>query len=223
MANRIVRKIAPRARDPGGGFRVRRLLPFHAHKMVGPFVFFDHFGPVDDAPGDGFDVRSHPHIGLATVTYLFEGAIRHRDSLRTGLVIRPGAVNWMTAGHGIVHAGRTPQPERGAGQSMHGLQAWVALPRSHRAVIRAPRRRHAACIQAERADVRVLAGAAWGHRSPVAFPWPVLYAAIEAPDGASPILTASLAEERALDLVSGGVRVDSQRVKIRRHAHPRAR
>ncbi len=125
-------EIEPRARDLGGGFRVRRVLPFHAQRMVGPFVFFDHFGPVDYAPGEGFDVRPHPHIGLSTVTYLFEGAIEHRDSLGTDIVIRPGAVNWMTAGHGIVHSERTPAPEREEGQRMHGLQTWVALPRRMR-------------------------------------------------------------------------------------------
>ena len=216
MANEIVRKIEPRARDLGGGFRVRRVLPFHAHKMVGPFIFFDHFGPVDYAPGDGFDVRPHPHIGLATVTYLFEGAIRHQDSLGTDLVIRPGAVNWMTAGYGIVHSERTPLPEREAGQSMHGLQTWVALPASHEAV--APSFVHHAAdtlpaFKENGADVRVLAGEAWGHRSPVDFPWPILYLAIETPDGASLTLPANLAEERALYLVSGGVRVDGKRVE----------
>jgi len=214
MTNEIVRKIEPRARDLGGGFRVRRVLPHHAHKMVGPFIFFDHFGPVEYAPGDGFDVRPHPHIGLATVTYLFEGAIRHQDSLGTDLVIRPGAVNWMTAGHGIVHSERTPTPERDAGQSMHGLQTWVALPLSHEAI--APSFVHHAAdtlpaFKQNGADVRILAGEAWSHRSPVEFPWPILYVAIEAPASASLILTASLAEERALYLVSGGVSVDGER------------
>ena len=216
MANEIVRKIEPRARDLGGGFRVRRVLPYHAHKMVGPFIFFDHFGPVNYAPGEGFDVRPHPHIGLATVTYLFEGAIRHQDSLGTDLVIRPGAVNWMTAGNGIVHSERTPQPERDAGQSMHGLQTWVALPVSHEAI--APSFVHHSAdalpvLNENGAEIRILAGDAWGRRSPVAFPWPILYVAIETPDGASLILPANLAEERALYLVSGGVRVDGALVE----------
>ena len=216
MANEIVRKIEPRARDLGGGFRVRRVLPYHAHKMVGPFIFFDHFGPVNYAPGEGFDVRPHPHIGLATVTYLFEGAIRHQDSLGTDLVIRPGAVNWMTAGNGIVHSERTPQPERDAGQSMHGLQTWVALPVSHETI--APSFVHHAAdtlpvLNENGAEIRILAGDAWGRRSPVAFPWPILYVAIETPDGASLILPANLAEERALYLVSGGVRVDGALVE----------
>ena len=161
MPNAIVRTIDPRARDLGGGFHVRRVLPFHAHKTVGPFIFFDHFGPVEYAPGDGFDVRPHPHIGLATVTYLFEGAIRHQDSLGSDLVIRPGAVNWMTAGHGIVHSERTPAPEREAGQSMHGLQTWVALPRDHEDM--PPSFIHHAAeslptVTIDGADIRVLAG-----------------------------------------------------------------
>jgi len=211
MPNAIVRTIDPRARDLGGGFHVRRVLPFHAHKTVGPFIFFDHFGPVEYAPGDGFDVRPHPHIGLATVTYLFEGAIRHQDSLGSDLVIRPGAVNWMTAGHGIVHSERTPAPEREAGQSMHGLQTWVALPRDHEDM--PPSFIHHAAeslptVTIDGADIRVLAGKAWGHRSPVDFPSPILYAAIETPEGANLVLPADLAEERALYLVSGSVKVD---------------
>ena len=211
MPNAIVRTIDPRARDLGGGFHVRRVLPFHAHKTVGPFIFFDHFGPVEYAPGDGFDVRPHPHIGLATVTYLFEGAIRHQDSLGSDLVIRPGAVNWMTAGHGIVHSERTPAPEREAGQSMHGLQTWVALPRDHEDM--PPSFIHHAAeslptVTIDGADIRVLAGKAWGHRSPVDFPSPILYAAIETPEGANMVLPADLAEERALYLVSGSVKVD---------------
>jgi hypothetical protein len=108
--------IEPRQRDLGG-FTVRRILPFHARRNVGPFVFFDHLGPAVMPPGKGLDVRSHPHIGLATVTWLFEGALDHRDSLGTVQTIRPGAVNWMTAGRGIVHSERTPPEERASGHS----------------------------------------------------------------------------------------------------------
>ena len=211
MSSSILRTIDPRKRDLGGGFIVRRVLPFHAHKTVGPFIFFDHFGPVDYAPGTGFDVRPHPHIGLATVTYLFEGAIRHRDSLGTDTVIRPGAVNWMTAGHGIVHSERTPDEERANGQRMHGLQTWVALPLSHEDTAPGFTHHPAANLpefDQDGAQIRVLAGEAWGHRSPVEFPWPILYAAIEAPEGASLSIPASLAEERALYLVSGSVEID---------------
>src|SRR6185436_3454344 len=122
--------LKPHVRDLGG-FEVRRLLPGFPRKMVGPFVFFDHMGPVRFAPGLGVEVRPHPHIGLATVTYLFEGAIMHRDSLGTVQRIEPGDVNWMVAGAGIVHSERTPVEERTSGQRVHGIQSWVALPKKH--------------------------------------------------------------------------------------------
>jgi len=120
--------IEPRLHDLGDGFVVRRVLPFRLRRQVGPFVFFDHFGPADFATGRGMDVRPHPHIGLATVTYLYDGAIRHRDSLGSDQVIRPGDVNWMTAGRGIVHSERTPPDERASGQRLHGVQTWLGLP-----------------------------------------------------------------------------------------------
>ena len=123
--------IEPRLHDLGDGFIVRRLLPFRLRRHVGPFVFFDHMGPVDLAAGRGVDVRPHPHFGLATVTYLYEGALTHRDSLGFEQVIRPGDVNWMTAGRGIVHSERTPAAERAAGHRLHGIQTWIALPREH--------------------------------------------------------------------------------------------
>ena len=213
MTDGISRIIEPRAHDLGGGFRVRRVLPFHAQRMVGPFIFFDHFGPVEYAPGEGFDVRPHPHIGLATVTYLFEGAIRHRDSLGTDIVIRPGAVNWMTAGHGIVHSERTPDSEREAGQRMHGLQTWVALPKSHEAIAPAFEHHPSSALpefEHKGARMRVLAGEAFGQASPVQFPWSILYVAIEADDGASLILSKDLAEERALYLVTGKAVIDGE-------------
>ena len=213
MSELIVRVIAPRTNDLGGGFKVRRVLPFHAHRMVGPFIFFDHFGPVEYAPGEGFDVRPHPHIGLSTVTYLFEGAMRHRDSVGSDIVIRPGAVNWMTAGRGITHSERTPDEERATGQFMHGLQTWVALPKTHEMM--APGFVHhpeetLPIFEKNGAEIRVLAGEAWGERSPVDFPWGILYVAIETPAGASLILPGDLAEERALYLVSGSVEIDGE-------------
>src|SRR5512146_1221600 len=119
--------LRPHLRDLGG-LVVRRLLPAHPTRAVGPFVFFDHMGPARFAPGQGIDVRPHPHIGLATVTYLFCGAMEHRDSLGNVQVIRPGDVNWMTAGRGIVHSERSPAAERAAGHGLHGIQTWVALP-----------------------------------------------------------------------------------------------
>lgn len=115
----------------GDGFRVRRALPTAKRRMVGPFVFLDQMGPVGLAPGQGMDVRPHPHIGLSTLTYLFEGEILHRDSLGTVQPIRPGEVNWMTAGRGIVHSERTPPTVRASGGVLSGMQVWVALPQSH--------------------------------------------------------------------------------------------
>lgn len=215
MSDAISRIIEPRAHDLGGGFRVRRVLPFHAQRMVGPFIFFDHFGPAEYAPGEGFDVRPHPHIGLSTVTYLFEGAIEHRDSLGTDAVIRPGAVNWMTAGHGIVHSERTPPPERTAGQSMHGLQTWVALPRTHEGMPPAFDHHPADTLPEfdhRGARMRVLAGSAFGHTSPVQFPWPILYVAFEADEGANLILPQDIAQERALYLVTGKAVIDGEEI-----------
>src|SRR5437763_4790068 len=122
--------LSGRERDLGGGLVVRRILPAVARQGVGPFVFFDHFGPVTRRPEDNFDVRPHPHIGLATVTYLFEGAMLHRDSLGTVQEIEPGAINWMTAGRGIVHSERAPDALRTTSHRMHGLQLWAALPQA---------------------------------------------------------------------------------------------
>ena len=128
----IERLVPPRSRDLGGGFMVRRLLPAGVPRQgVGPFVFFDHFGPVTTRPGDNHDVRPHPHIGLATVTYLFEGAMMHRDSLGSVQRIEPGAINWMTAGRGIVHSERTPPDLKQKEYVAHGLQLWAALPKAH--------------------------------------------------------------------------------------------
>ncbi|MCA1663834.1 MAG: pirin family protein, partial [Myxococcales bacterium] len=127
-------EIEGRKRDLGDGFTVRRLLPSAARRMVGPFIFVDHMGPVRLPPGHGLDVRPHPHINLATVTFLFEGEILHRDSLGSEQLIRPGAVNWMTAGRGIVHSERTPGSQRHLGPLVHGMQLWVALPKAHEEV-----------------------------------------------------------------------------------------
>ena len=123
-----------RPRDLGDGFTVRRTLPAAERRMVGPFVFFDQMGPATIAAGHGLDVRPHPHIGLATVTYLWAGTIRHRDTLGSVQDIRPGDVNWMTAGRGIAHSERTPAGTREAPHPLHGMQTWVALPKSHEKV-----------------------------------------------------------------------------------------
>ena len=122
--------IVPRTRDLGDGFAVRRALPHGQRQMVGPFIFFDHFGPVQFIAGKGMDVRPHPHIGLATVTYLFDGKIMHRDSEGNAMEIMPGAMNLMTAGRGIAHSERTPDEARRTGQGMFGIQSWIALPQA---------------------------------------------------------------------------------------------
>ncbi|MEL6753704.1 MAG: pirin family protein [Pseudomonadota bacterium] len=205
--------IEPRKKDLGDGFVVRRILPFHKRRMVGPFIFFDHFGPVEYAPGHGFDVRPHPHIGLSTVTYLFEGAIAHKDTVGSDLVIRPGAVNWMTAGRGIAHSERTPPAERESGQRMHGIQSWVALPRAHEQAEPAFEHHPAETLptfELGGAQMRLLAGEAWGHCSPVRFPHPIWYLAGDAPDGARFDIPGEAAQERAVYVAGRSVKVGSE-------------
>ncbi|MGH7105719.1 MAG: pirin family protein [Acetobacteraceae bacterium] len=160
--------------EPGvkdlGGFRVRRALPSARRRMVGPFIFFDHMGPVEFAPGRGLDVRPHPHIGLATLTYLTAGSILHRDTLGSAALIRPGAVNWMTAGRGIVHSERSDPAARSAGAAMQGIQSWVALPRSFEETAAEFHHFDASSlplIEDTGATARLIAGAAFGLRSPV--------------------------------------------------------
>jgi redox-sensitive bicupin YhaK (pirin superfamily) len=162
--------IEGRLHDLGDGFTVRRLLPVLLARHLGPFVFFDLMGPVDFAPGRGMDVRPHPHIGLATVTWLFDGSIRHRDSVGSLADIRPGEVNWMTAGRGIVHSERTPPQPRQDGQRMHGVQVWVALPQQDEEV--EPEFHHHGADELPRirrpgAELVLIAGTAYGERSPV--------------------------------------------------------
>jgi redox-sensitive bicupin YhaK (pirin superfamily) len=161
--------LTPRDRDLGG-FVVRRLLPASGHRTVGPFVFFDHFGPTGLAPGQGMDVRPHPHINLATVTYLFAGEIVHRDSLGSHQPIVAGDINWMTAGRGIVHSERTGPALRAAGSTVHGIQLWVGLPRADEET--APEFHHHAAdtlpsLRQPGVEIRVLVGEAFGRRSPV--------------------------------------------------------
>src|SRR6266550_3785139 len=161
--------IVPRSVDLGG-FAVRRALPHVGRRMVGPFIFFDHFGPAEFRAGDGVDVRPHPHIGLATVTYLFDGEIVHRDSLGTAAAIHPGDVNLMTAGRGIVHSERTAPERRGGGERLHGLQCWVAMPAGDEEI--APSFAHhdqadLPIVASDRKRVRVVVGSLYGERSPV--------------------------------------------------------
>ncbi|WP_416909258.1 MAG: pirin family protein [Polymorphobacter sp.] len=171
-----------------GGFSVSRLIPQPACRSLGPFVFFDALGPADFAAHEGIDVRPHPHIGLATITWLFEGALTHRDSLGTVIDITPGAVNWMTAGHGITHSERTPDTLRAEGHRIHALQAWVALPRSHEET--EPSFQHVAAadlpvITRPGARITLIAGTLDGHASPVVYPHPILYAALDLDAGAA--------------------------------------
>ena len=202
--------ITPQAKDLGGGFTVRRLLPSATRQAVGPFLFFDHFGPVTAQPTDNHDVRPHPHIGLATVTYLFEGAMQHRDSTGAVQRIEPGAINWMTAGRGIVHSERTPDDLRGITRRSHGLQLWAALPPEHEEDAPSFVHTPASAIPAMRlngVEVRLLIGAAFGVVSPVKTLSPTLYVALAFDPGASLAVPAA-ATERALYSVDHGFTVD---------------
>ncbi|HEY0159178.1 MAG TPA: pirin family protein [Thermoanaerobaculia bacterium] len=170
------------------GPTVGRVLPFVRRRMVGPFIFFDHMGPASFEAGRGMDVRPHPHIGLATVTYLFEGEIDHRDSLGYLQTIRPGEVNWMTAGRGIAHSERTPDALRATGSTLHGIQLWVALPDEHEE--REPSFEHydAAEIPELEVDgvrIRLIAGTGWGRTSPVVTCSPLVYAELHVSAGTS--------------------------------------
>ena len=202
-------------KDLGGGFKVRRLLPAAARQAVGPFIFFDHFGPIDAPPDANHDVRPHPHIGLATVTYLFEGAMEHRDSLGSVQRIEPGAINWMTSGSGIVHSERTPADLKGKPRRSHGLQLWAALPRAYEEV--APNFAHTSASAIPAIDVdgghaRVLIGTAFGQTSPVATFSETLYLDIRL-DAGRELLLDDLPEEAALYAVSGAIAIDGEAVE----------
>jgi len=198
-------------KDLGGGFVVRRYLPAAVKQAVGPFIFFDHFGPVDVPADADHDVRPHPHIGLATVTYLFEGAMEHRDSLGTLQRIEPGAINWMTAGRGIVHSERTPKDLVGVPHRTHGLQLWAALPKAHEEDEPSFAHTPAAAIPemvVDGAKVRVLIGSAFGHTSPVKTFSQTLYLDVSLKAGQQLSLS-GLPQEAAIYPVSGSVDVDS--------------
>lgn len=209
VAEDIDMVIIPPMRDLGDGFVVRRALPSPRRRMVGPFVFWDQMGPAVLAAGKGLDVRPHPHIGLATVTYLFEGEITHRDSLGTVQPIVPGAVNWMTAGRGIVHSERTPPHVRQHGGRLFGIQAWVALPRTEEDC--APAFAHYGSdllpmVEDDGLRVRVIAGRFCGAQSPVRTAWETLCGDVSLAAGARVVLAADY-EERAVHVVDGVVEV----------------
>ena len=202
--------LQPRLHDLGGGFVVRRLLPSAERQAVGPFVFFDHFGPVQAQPGDNHDVRPHPHIGLSTVTYLFDGAMMHRDS--TGAVQRmePGQLNWMTAGRGIVHSERTPDDLRDQMRIAHGLQLWMALPTDQEEC--EPAFHHFAAdaipkVSLPGAQVTVMAGTAFGVTSPVPARSPTVYLDLQLQAGGALTLAVDYSE-RALYALDAGCTLD---------------
>jgi redox-sensitive bicupin YhaK (pirin superfamily) len=200
----ILQLISARQRDLGG-FTVRRVLPAERQPMVGPFIFFDHLGPTQFEPGFGIDVRPHPHIALATVTYLFSGSLEHRDSLGNVREIRPGDVNWMTAGRGIAHSERTPHLARAAGEEIHGIQSWVALPDGHEDTEPDFTHYPAKLIPQRVVDgttLSVVAGEALGLRSPVATLWPTLYVHARFTAGATLAMPMEY-EQRAVYVVHG--------------------
>ncbi len=195
--------------DLGDGFIVTRILPQAGRRSIGPFLFFDYFGPVDFAPGKGVDVRPHPHIGLATVTYLFDGAQVHRDTLGSVQEIRPGDVNWMTAGRGIAHSERTGEEMRRNGHRLHGIQTWVGLPQKdedaepgfqHFAAKDLPER------EEQGVRLRMVTGEAFGLKSPVKTFSPIFYAEARFQEGG--VMTATPEhEERALFIVEGELQI----------------
>ncbi len=209
MGSAIATLVEARKRDLGG-FTVRRVLPAFPHRTVGPFIFFDHMGPVRFEAGNGVDVRPHPHIGLATVTYLFIGSLLHRDSLGVVQTIRPGDVNWMTAGRGVVHSERTPPDARAVPHALHGIQTWIALPQSFEESEPSFHHHPGATLPVVRRDgatLHVIAGHAFDVYSPVRVYGDTLYVAIELKSEASIVLPAEHAE-RAVYLVDGLAHID---------------
>lgn len=201
--------VVTRVRDLVGGFKVGRVLPSARRRMVGPFIFFDQMGPEILSAGRGLDVAPHPHIGLATVTYLFEGELLHRDSLGSVQVITPGEVNWMTAGGGIAHSERTPQEARASGSNLFGIQSWVALPKRYEES--APGFTHHGSdelpvVEGEGKRVRLIAGSLFGARSPVETLSEMFYADVRLAEGARLTVPAAH-EERAAYVVGGRVKL----------------
>jgi redox-sensitive bicupin YhaK (pirin superfamily) len=212
--NLIISTITPTTHDLGG-FKVHRTLPSRTRTMVGPFIFFDQMGPARLIAGQGIDVRPHPHINLATVTYLFAGAIDHRDSIGTFATIEPGAVNLMTAGHGIVHSERSPQSERAAGPDLSGIQTWLALPEAQEEMD--PAFEHVArhdlpVIASGGAKARVIMGKLWGVAAPTTTYADTIYADILL-DAESAIPIDADADERAIYLAMGEASLDGMKLE----------
>lgn len=218
----IEQTLLPTSHDLGG-FRVHRTLPQRARTMVGPFLFFDQMGPAHLPPGGGIDVRPHPHIGLSTVTYLFEGAIEHRDSLGNDVRIEPGAVNLMTAGHGIVHSERSPADVRAGGPALSGIQTWLALPDGREEIASAFEHVEATALpqfDAHGARARVVMGELWGATAPTTTYSGTIYADIALDAGGAIPIDAG-ADERAIYLVAGdasleGAPLEQQRLYVLR-------
>jgi redox-sensitive bicupin YhaK (pirin superfamily) len=207
----VALEIAARPRDLGG-FYVRRVLPSMGRRMVGPFIFFDHMGPHEFGPGEGIDVRPHPHIGLATITYLFDGAIMHRDSVGSEQVIVPGDVNWMIAGSGIAHSERTPPDVRARGGRLHGIQTWVALPVDREES--APGFEHhpkaaVPIVKRPGAEIHVIVGTGFGAKASVNVLSPTLYAHARLESGA--VLDVDCEHhDRAAYVVDGAIECDGR-------------
>ena len=212
--NNIEIVIAPREKDLGG-FHVRRILPYATHRMVGAYTFFDHMGPTVLQPNVGMDVRPHPHIGLATVTYLFDGVIRHRDSLGSDQLIKPGDINWMTAGKGIVHSERSPDDFRVTGGPFHGIQVWVALPIEHEETdptfIHYPSSTLPE-FEIENVKIKLLIGSALDHHSSVKTFSDLFYLDLKMPAGSQFEMPAY--GEAAAYVVEGHATVDDQEVPV---------
>jgi len=209
----ILQTVTPVTHDLGG-FQVRRAIPGPKLSMVGPFVFVDQFGPARLAPGQGMDVRPHPHINLATVTWLFEGAIDHRDSVGSFSTISPGTVNLMTAGKGIVHSERSPQTERADGPALYGMQTWLALPDGREELDPAFESvSDLPLIEGAGASAQIIMGELWGKKAPVTTYAETIYAEINlAPAGSIPIDAG--ADERAVMLVGGDANIDGQPLEL---------
>jgi hypothetical protein len=211
MTSPISVRIKPREHDLGG-FSVRRVLPHALCRLVGPFVFFDHMGPAQFEPGQGIDVRPHPHIGLATVTYLFDGVITHRDSLGVLQDIHPGDVNWMTAGRGIVHSERSPADLRGKGHRLHGIQTWIALPEADEEIEPGFWHHPGADLprwQQDGVDLTLIAGTSFGRRSPTRTYSPMFYLAADFQPGASLSLPDEH-DERAIYVAEGELSIGEE-------------